>query len=58
MSVQYIYSSCPAPSRHYAVVIILFVGYSLIKLPPMISLTRIHYNEAWHSRFNQKVLLD
>lgn len=54
ISAQYIYNSCPAPSRHYAVVIILFSG--LINLPLMISLTRIHYDEVWFSRFNQKLL--
>lgn len=58
ISAQYIYNSCPAPSRHYAVVIILFAGYGLIKLPLMISLTRIHYDEVWRSRFNQKLLLN
>lgn len=56
ISAQCIYNSCPAPSRHYAVVIILFVGYGLIKLPLMISLTRIHYDEVWRSQFNQKLL--
>lgn len=55
---QYIYYSCPAPSQHYAAVIILFAGYGLIKLPLMISLTRIHYDDAWRSRFNQKPLPD
>lgn len=45
-SAQYIYNSYPAPNRHYAVVIILFAGYGLIKLPLTISLTRIHYDEA------------
>lgn len=41
ISVQYIYSSCPAPSQHYAVVIFLFAGYGLIKLS--------HKNSLWWS---------